>query len=477
MSGFTEEERRLWDLSLQREVDRLGGPEGFRKQYFAPAASEFQEAPWEEPSQHLPSPTCSEYGDTPIGGLFGESSLPSPYLRPQRERLQSEAQACRRQNPLPTPDAPADPAYYTRRTHFDEGELEGRYDYVYDDITLTPMWRYMKNSKPRLRLRPDSVIGSIATKRSFEDDLPVSRPSKKQKTTADQDSIDSSLVAQSLDVESLDTPRPASSSRTAAEIGREIRRRKSSSLKRRKSHGYAENKEVGIIVGASKIPDEETEAVLPMSPVESEAEGSATSSVSDPGEKSRIFDSTPTTPGKASDDEEDTEVPPKYFTQEQAPPCNSTQTTDTDQNSSTSEATATPGDGSSPTTLIPSEAENWGSQAFESSAGPKESLHTPSLMQENIEMSRSPEHKEKDAHAVREHTEALEVPPTAPLGKKQKILKSPRQGSKDEKKPLKTVSSKIDKSTRMTRSRAKANNITKFEKLNKAGKLPVDWTS
>ena len=64
--------------------------------------------------------------------------------------------------------------------------------------------------------------------------------------------------------------------------------------------------------------------------------------------------------------------------------------------------------------------------------------------------------------------------------KKQKTPKTPHQGrkNKNEKKPLGPIPSKIEKpSARMTRSKAKTNHSTKFQKLDNAGRLPVDWTA
>ena len=67
----------------------------------------------------------------------------------------------------------------------------------------------------------------------------------------------------------------------------------------------------------------------------------------------------------------------------------------------------------------------------------------------------------------------------APLNrKKQKAPKPPRQGHKNQNKPLGPIPSKIEKpSARMTRSKAKTNRSTNFQKLDNTGRLPVAWTA
>ena len=67
------------------------------------------------------------------------------------------------------------------------------------------------------------------------------------------------------------------------------------------------------------------------------------------------------------------------------------------------------------------------------------------------------------------------IPPTR---KNQKIPKTPRQGRKNKKTPLTPAPSKVEKpSARLTRSAAKAKLCTKFEKLDRTGKLAVDWAA
>lgn len=80
-----------------------------------------------------------------------------------------------------------------------------------------------------------------------------------------------------------------------------------------------------------------------------------------------------------------------------------------------------------------------------------------------------------DRSNVAHEDQAKETPRN---NKKQRTPKTPHQGRKNQKTPLGPTPSKIQKpSARLTRSKAKTNHSTKFEKLDNAGKLPVDWTA
>ena len=454
-----------WQIAFEDVIDQHGGPEAIPRMSFKTAkrVRKLVEtfAPSDHPPEPLYSPVASEYGDTLTRDLFEEHSLSSGIHsdKPSQEkRSQCEGQAFRGQHPLPSPEALIDRSPYSPRIHFDEGESEGLYDYVYDHINLPPLWRHTKDSNPR----PESVIG---TKRGLDDDLPLSQKSKKRKTTADWDSIHSSLTA--------DTPRLVAASQTAVGIAREVRKKKTPSLKGRKLQRLTPDEKLKTRDGAAQPSKMAIEEALAKSSDELELVPSAESSESDSREEQLTIDSTPTTPGDTPEVKDAVEIAQTYFTREQSPPGKLSQIMDGKQKSSTSEATATARDGPSPITVIHSEAGEQISQYSESSAGLRDALSPPHPTQGVIEDAHYQKHETKDAP---EDTEIPEVPFTSPK-KEQKTLESPRQGRKDKKKPLKPTSSKIEKPARMTRSKAKANTITKFEKLGNAGKLLVDWTT
>ena len=475
-----------WQRASEDVIDRHGGPDAVPKMSIKKAKRVRKAienfAPKDYPPQPLYPPFASAYGDTLTRELFEEPDLCSAPAGlhsdslSQKEQFKCEARDVVRKNPLLTREAPINPLPYNNQPHIDEGELEGLYDHVYDDITLDPFRSHVKSFKPRFGLSPESVVGGIGTKRDHDDDLPLSPRVKRRRTMADRDMIDGSLVEQSQDSESLDTPRPASPSRTAAEIGREVRKNNLSSLRRRKLQRYTANEKLDIHGGVSQISKEEVRTLMASCSDDSESRDSSDSRDSDSENESFMIDSPPTTPDEAPEDKEVADVSQAQPTQEHSPASGSSHIMDSGQEPFDLETTARIVDGSFPDNLSHVDAEKQDFQISESLAGLKEFLDTPCLMQIVVKKSQHPEHEMKDIPAVHEDTETLETP-TTPSKKKQKILKSPCQGRKNQKKPLKPTSPKIEKPARVTRSKAKANVITKFEKLNNAGKLPVDWTT
>ena len=322
-----------------------------------------------------------------------------------------------------------------------------------------------------------SAIGRNVIKRGLDDySLSSPQPKKQRTMAADQHSIDKSVVVQSQYPDGLGGPQSASFSRSAAEIGREVRKKTMSSLKGRKLHRYTANEKFNTHGNASQCTEEEAKVLLASSSGESESGDSAVSSESDSGNRSYIIDSIPTTPEEVSEDEEFAEVLHAHLTDAKSPTSGTSRITDSYQRLEILEATATPVDRSSPITPSPSEVNNFEPESFESSAALKESHHTPGLKQGEIEVLQQPEYGTKARLAIREDIETLNVP-SKTSEKEKNLLKPPRRGRKNHRKPFKTTASRVDKCARVTRSKAKANNIIKFEKLDNAGRLPVDWNT